>query len=340
MKTAGMYLNIIFVFVLLSLFGSCEKLLFEGDKASVDPFVNFDYLWGEIDKKYAYFELKRIDWDAVREEYRPRVYEGMTEDSLFNVLKEMIFELRDDHTNLASPFNVAVYNVALRGEDNYESRIIEKNYLKDDIYYTSGFVHGFLAGGEAGYIRYGSFLSQVTDDALDFILNRYADTRGIIIDVRENGGGIFLNVARILRRFVFSETLIGYNRTRNGPGRNDFSDYRPSYLYPSNSVQYDRPVVVLTDRGSYSATTFFALACKAIPQITLIGDTTGGGGGLPNGGQMPNGWTYRFSITQSLDVQKRNFAEDGVEPDIRMSLNWSDPDRDEILDAAIEELLP
>jgi C-terminal processing protease CtpA/Prc len=72
--------------------------------------------------------------------------------------------------------------------------------------------------------------------------------------------------------------------------------------------------------------------------VTLVGDTTGGGGGLPNGGQLPNGWNYRFSITQLVDLQGNNYAESGVPPDILASFNWSDLSRDEILDRAIEEL--
>ena len=339
MKNIIKYSYLILITLMMLSFISCEKLIFEGDKASVDPFENFDYLWSELDKKYAYFDLKEIDWDQVRNEYRSRLFRGMSEDSLFNVMKAMIFELRDDHSNLISPFNVAVYNVALRGDDNYDSRIVEKYYLGDNIYYTSSFIHGFLEDEKIGYIRYNSFLSPASDDALTFMMNRYANTQGLVLDLRENGGGNFLNIGKMLSRFVSSETLIGYNRTKNGPGRNDFSEYEPSYIYPSDGRQYERPVVVLIDRGSYSATTFFALACRALPNVTLMGDTTGGGGGLPNGGQLPNGWTYRFSITQSFDVMKRNFAEDGVPPDIKVSLDWNNRERDEILEAAIEELV-
>jgi C-terminal processing protease CtpA/Prc len=69
-----------------------------------------------------------------------------------------------------------------------------------------------------------------------------------------------------------------------------------------------------------------------------MGDTTGGGGGLPNGGQLPNGWTYRFSISQLLDLNGNNYAEDGVAPEIFESFNWSDLTKDEILDRAILEL--
>ena len=98
----------IFLFLtLILLFSSCEKLLFDENKASTDPFVNFDYLWNQIDQKYSYFEYKNIDWDQIRETYRAQIFEGMTDEQLFDVMGNMMDELRDDHSNLISPFNIS-----------------------------------------------------------------------------------------------------------------------------------------------------------------------------------------------------------------------------------------
>jgi hypothetical protein len=65
---------------------------------------------------------------------------------------------------------------------------------------------------------------------------------------------------------------------------------------------------------------------------------TGGGLGLPNGGQLPNGWTYRFSVTQTLDLQLNNSFEEGVPPDIYQLFDWNNLMKDEILERAIFEL--
>ncbi len=329
----------VYILFLILVSYSCQKILFEKDMASTDPFVNFDYMWNEVDSKYAYFELKNVDWDAVKLRYRPKLYKGMSEDSLFSVIGSMLNELRDDHTNLVSPFNVSRYNSYLRGQDNFEYRVIKDIYLKDGEYSTESFRHGFISGKEIGYVRYSSFTNTAGDGALDFIINRYRNTKGIILDLRENGGGSFTNIPKILSRFVKSETLVMYNRTRNGKGRDQFGPFEPFYIKPSDRLKFTiKPLIVLIDRGSYSATTFFALASKAIPNIILIGDKTGGGGGLPNGGQLPNGWTYRFSISQSFDLNKVNYSEEGVEPDIYAGFNWWDLKKDEILERAIDYL--
>lgn len=317
---------------------SCEKIFFEKDQASNDPFCNFEYLWNEVDKKYSYHDYKGVDWDAIGVKYKSMLYREMSEDSLFTVLATMLNELRDDHVNLVSPFNISSYEVYLEGPDNYNARTIRDNYLTD-FRSTGAFKHGFITNKKIGYIAYGSFLNEVDKESLDYILSRYKDTEGLIIDVRTNGGGNPANIAKILERFSKEKTLAGYNITRNGPGHNGFGPREPFFINVTSGVKYHKPIMILIDRGCYSACTFFAFACKKFPSITLVGDTTGGGGGLPNGGQLPNSWTYRFSISQLIDVDGNNYAEGGVAPDILVNFDWTDLSRDEILDKAINTIL-
>ncbi len=328
------YFRVLMVCTLLTTVSSCEKLLFEDDLGSIDPLTNFDHLWNEVDAKYSYFGLKGIDWDEVRTVYRPLINSGMHDEELFEVLAAMLNELRDDHVNLSAPFNTSRYNIALRNPPNYLARTVEEHYIPNGSL-TGGFFHDLLHGGEVGYIRYDSFTRTVARAHMDYMLLRFRNTKGIVLDLRENGGGALINVPAILEHFTNERRLVGFSKTRNGPGRNDFSEPAPFHINPSAGLRYLRPVVVLTDRGSYSATTFFALAAKSFPNVVLMGDTTGGGGGLPNGGQLPNGWRYRFSITQLLDPDFNNFAESGVPPHVTAAFDWNDLTRDEIIDAAV-----
>ncbi len=317
---------------------SCEKALFENDLASTNPKDNFEYLWNQCNEKYSYFDVKNIDWDVVKSEYVAKIYDEMSEDSLFNVLGAMLTELRDDHTNLISNFNVSTFRVDYLGQDNFDWRIIEDHYLNRDYYITGPFLHNFLDNKEIGYVRFPSFPGTVDADNLNFVLNRYKNTKGLILDIRENGGGAVTDIFEILSRFVERKTLVNYSRIKSGPGRNEFSEAEPVYVSPYSGIRYKNKIVVLVDRGTYSAGSFFSLATKALPNITLIGDTTGGGLGLPNGGQLPNGWTYRFSITQALTLDKNPDYENGVPPDIEALIDWSNLTTDEVLERAILEL--
>lgn len=326
-------------FISIGIFiSSCEKMIFEKDLASSDPFENFDYLWKECDEKYSFFNLKGIDWNIVKANYSPKLYQGMSDDSLFNVMGNMLNELRDDHTNLISHFNVSAYKVGLTAQDNFDWRVITDHYITKNYYISGPFSHNFLADGTIGYVRFPAFTGTVDANNLDFILSKYKDTKGLIVDLRENGGGALPDVYSILGRFVEAKTLIYYSRIKTGPGHDEFSKAQPAYVEPYEGVRYNKKVVFLVDRGTYSAGSFLSLATKALDNITLIGDTTGGGLGLPNGGQLPNGWRYRFSITQTLTLDQKPDYENGVPPDIKVSFDWNDLTKDEILDRAILEL--
>jgi C-terminal processing protease CtpA/Prc len=325
---------------LLILLSGCEMLIHSEDKASRDPQTNFEYLWREVDQKYSYFDVKDIDWDDVYNRYDRRIQPRMNDLDLFDVLGDMLTELRDDHANLITGFNVSFFGVDNLGPDNFDWRIITDNYLPGDYFISGPFVHDFIRNTDnrVGYIRFSSFTGNVGGN-LSFALSRFSNTDGIILDIRENGGGVVLDVYRLLSRFVDEETLVLYSRIKNGPGRNDFSEPEPAYVQPAPGTRYLRPVVVLTDRGTYSSGSFTALAVKAIPNMILMGDTTGGGLGLPNGGQLPNGWTYRFSVSQALDLQMNNEYENGVPPDIVQYMDLTDRSRDEVIDRAVDYIL-
>jgi hypothetical protein len=330
--------SVLWVSAVVIFLSSCEKLLFEDEHASTDPKVNFEYLWKECNDKYSYFELKNVDWDQVKAKYESKIVDGMSDDSLFEVLSGMLYELKDGHTGLFSYFNQSHLGANYLGQDNFDWRIIEDNYLFHEYYTTGPFLHNFIDKGQIGYIRFPKFTGTVRGPNLDFILEKYKDTKGLILDLRENMGGYTEDGFNILSRFVESKTLVAYSRIKSGPGHNEFSDPVPVYLTPGNGIHYTKKVAVLVDRGTYSAGSVTSLITKALPNVILIGDTTGGGLGKPGGGQLPNGWGYMLSISQALNLDKSPDYENGVPPDIYVLFNWNDLTKDEILERAIEEL--
>jgi len=326
------------ILLMLPLFAACQSVILDEDLESTNAKTNFDYLWKQCDEKYSYFDVKGIDWDAVKAKYSSKITNKTSDEELFQILGSMLSELKDDHTNLISYFDISRFGVKYLGQDNFDWRIIEDNYLPRDYKITGPFIHDFMANKKVGYIRFPSFTGTVDDNQLDFILNRYKNTEGLIIDLRENGGGAVTDIFTLLSRFIEKETTLYYSRIKTGKGHNDFSDPKPCKLKPYDGIRYKNKVMVLVDRGTYSAGSFTSLATKAIPNMILVGDTTGGGLGLPNGGQLPNGWTYRFSITQTLNLDKKPDWEKGVPADIKVLIDWKDRLHDEIIDRALLEI--
>ena len=321
---------------ILFLLTSCEKVFFDEEIKTTNATQNFEYLWNECNRKYAFFEYKKIDWNERYTFYKARINDNMSDEALFNELGAMLNDLRDGHVNLVSNFNVSGYTFNWKGINNINDRIVEEYYLKASRYTTGPFTHNFIDNGNIGYIRFKSFTGTVTDEQLDFMVNRYAATKGLIVDVRQNGGGAVTDMWKMVSHFIGEKTLCYRTYTKNGPGINDFSTPADAYAEPNGNT-FTKKIIVLTDRGTFSSGSHFALAMRNVPHAIIMGDTTGGGMGLPNGGQLPNGWTYRFSVTSTRDLDGANY-EDGVPPDIIKLINPSDIDKDAVIDAAIVEI--
>ena len=315
-------------------FFSCQETFLGKDPADT-PRNNFESLWKTIDEKYSFFAYKGIDWNQVYNKYSPKIDNSMSDIKLFNVFFDMLSELKDSHVNLFAPFNISRYEKQFIGSPvNYNDRIVYDNYLRSDYYITGPLKHQFLNSGSVGYVRYASFEDEVSG-SMDFVIDRFKNTTGIIIDVRSNGGGSVSNVFTLCSRFADQKRKIYTSFIKNGPGHEDFDGPNDVYISPSGA-NYTRKVCVLTNRGCYSATSFFVLAMRNFPNVTIVGDTTGGGLGAPTGAELPNGWGYRFSCSRTLSPEGENF-ENGIPPDV--VLNNSADDEKKGKDSIIEEAI-
>ncbi|MDR2627292.1 MAG: S41 family peptidase [Dysgonamonadaceae bacterium] len=302
--------NIACLLLLLIGLPACMKEEFDND-----PKGNFDALWQIIDEHYCFFESKNVDWDQVYRQYAPRVERNMSGEALFYLLWEMLEELRDGHVNLSASFDVMRYDKWYQDSlHNFNRDLLDTPpYLGRDYAVASGLKYKVL-DDNIGYIYYESFQSPIGEGNLDHVIKKFEGCHGIIIDIRDNGGGSLTNVDVLAARFLNEKTLTGYIRHKTGKGHNDFSEPYPRYLDPSQRLRYQKPVVVLTNRRCYSAANDFVNTMKALPNVHILGSTTGGGGGLPFSAELPNGWSVRFSASPMLDAAM-NHIEEGIAPD-------------------------
>ena len=260
-----------------------------------DPRGNFEALWSILDEHYCFFDSKNIDWDKVHDTYSRRISDRMTREELFIVCADMLAELRDGHVNLSAPFNTSYYRAWWSDyPQNFNKRLIEESYFNFNYRQSSGMMYGFLENN-IGYIYYESFSSPVGEGNLDHALNFLSTANGLIIDVRDNGGGSLTNVETFVARFIDRPTLVGYISHKTGPGHNDFSEpyaitYRPAQ---EGRVRWAKPIVVLTNRSTFSAANNFASVMKNLPGVTIVGSVTGGGSGVPFSSELPCGWGIR-----------------------------------------------
>ena len=104
---------------------------------------------------------------------------------------------------------------------------------------------------------------------------------------------------------------------------------------------WGKAVVVLTNRSTFSAANNFVSIMKYLPNVKIVGATTGGGSGMPYSSELPNGWWVRFSACSILDPHGK-VTEFGVEPSEGCAVDL-DPQaalqgRDTMIDFAINVL--
>ena len=309
---------LVYLVTLLPLFVSCV----DTDEQSDTPTGNFEALWQIIDEHYCFFDYKQheygLDWNAVYNKYKVRVSDHMTTEQLFEVLTDMLAELRDGHVNLGSPMDYGRYWAWHEAYPQNFSDTLERRYLGTDYKIAAGMKYRVL-DDNIGYIRYESFLQGVGEGNLDDCLTYLALCRGLIIDIRNNGGGELTIAEKLAGRFVQEKTLVSYMQHKTGKGHNDFSSLEPRYLEPSSNIRWHKPVCVLTNRSVFSAANDFAVIMHTLPNVKLVGDHTGGGSGMPMTNSLPNGWSVRYSACPMYDAKKQQ-TEFGIDPDIKAAL--------------------
>ena len=196
------------------LYTSCTKV----EDYDNTPTGNFEALWHIIDKNYCFFDYKAeeygLDWDAVYQKYKPRIDDRMSNAGLFEVLGDMLDELRDGHVNLYAAHDVARYWNFHEGYATNFSEEIQKNYLGTDYKIASSLRYTILPDN-IGYIYVSSFSNSIGEGNLDECLNALALCRGLIIDVRNNGGGFLTELCELLD-YLLPEGEIFVSVTENG----------------------------------------------------------------------------------------------------------------------------
>lgn len=322
---------------------------------SNDDMGNFEACWRAMDEHYCFFEEKGVDWNQVHAEFAPLFRDSVENDlDEFNLMAAMLATVRDGHVNLTAPFNMARYWQWYQDYPaNFDDELLKRYYLGKNYYIASGLSFGMLKDSVA-YVRYASFSSAVGETNLDYVLAMLRNAKGLILDIRDNGGGSLTNVPLLANRFCTEKTVYSFMRHKTGKGHHDFSQPEPLYLEPQKGrVRWDastQPVVVLQNRSCFSAANNFIAAMRSLDgtltqdsvgefhpkMIKTMGDRSGGGGGMPFSTVLPNGWVLRFSACPIDDHLKRS-VEEGIDPDFKVdmdSLSMFQDHKDDIIEAA------
>jgi len=322
----------------LLLLASCNHLFIDEQKPNTAQ-NNFDLLWQIFDERYCFFEEKKVDWNRMYDKHWSAVLRHGCDDNplsegLFNEMCFMLEELRDGHVCLDNGKNARTYsgwhtpypeNFSLSLIRTYRDSDRQTRVLNNQTTIS-------VLPESIGYIRCPSFSDKFNRDDLDKAMDKFKGVKGVIIDVRNNGGGLVSEAYMLASRFVREKTHVGYVRYKTGKGHNDFSDYYARYVEPEGANPFHGKVVVITNRKVYSAANLFVSMMSNLPKVCIMGDNTGGGGGTPISAELYNGWTVKLSTNPVFDINKRSI-ESGLKPHQSIEIG-KDAQKDNIIEAA------
>lgn len=340
-----------------------------------DPVHTFDTFFSTLRENYPFFRAKGVDWDAMRAKYRPQVRPDTTDDELFKTLSAMIEPLHDIHTQLAddtgkrrtlnfrpgTPYPTEKYLADVEAATRAQLPKKVHSYANGKIQYADLKQQGTKQRGTAqdiGYLRITGFIgfadgkkpdadadSAALDRALAdiFTAQRTRALRGLVIDLRFNGGGADALGTKIAARLT-DRTYTAYTKSaRNNPSDADgWTPGQPIRVHPAKGPRYTGPLTLLTGPLTISAGESFAQSLLArSPAPLRIGEATQGVFSDTMDRALPNGWTLTLPNEKYADADGRTYDGTGIPPTHHEPV-YAAADlaklRDPALDRAVREL--
>ena len=313
------------IFIIPLILSSCVKEEINYDNSNRG---NLEALWNILDQRYCFFDYKQqqigLDWDDVHRKYLNLVNEDMKPNQLFEILCNMVAEMQDGHVNLFAAYDLGRnWSFYEKYDKNYDEEVIERYLGKGNDYMIASSIKYRILEDNVAYLRCPTFDVKFGDGNLSAMFDFIKGCNGIILDVRGNGGGSLDAANKLAARFVNKKTLTGYVYHKTGKGHDDFSKPEPTHVEPADAIRWQKKVIILTNRETFSAANDFVKSMKVLDNVTVVGDTTGGGSGMPFNMELPNGWGARYSAVVFLDANKQH-TEFGIPPDINVSLKQED----------------
>lgn len=168
--------------------------------------------------------------------------------------------------------------------------------------------------GDIAYIRLNSFISQEATKEMRDALKDLSKANGLIIDLRDNPGGLLTNAIEISDMFL-KEGVIVSTVDRDG--------YIQSVNADDKSLS-DKPIVILANENSASASEIFSGALKDNQRAKIVGSKTFGKGLVQGINKLEDGSGVNVTIAKYLTPAKIDINQLGIKPDVEVKLTIDD----------------
>lgn len=315
------------------------------------PAATFAAMWTVMNAHYAFFDLHGVDWDA-RRAFAPQPGEAMSDAELFARMQSALSGLDDGHIQL------------LAGEMGFYTPAMPPGWMPDpplsrtalneiarqtmDMPLTAveqtGLQYGLRPDG-IGYLLitrmstepgFGQLGTEVAERAFAEVATALGDARAIILDIRYNPGGDDGTALAYASYFTDTPFVALTKRTRDGAG---WTDSVEAIVTPAPAdLRLTAPVLLLTSRLTGSGAEIFTMALRSRPQVTVMGEPTGGGLSDILGVTLPNGWQLGLSNQEYRTADGVLYEATGLPPDVAVPTDGAALARgeDPVLRAALD----
>jgi len=191
-----------------------------------------------------------------------------------------------------------------------------------------------------GYLQINNFEDPTIIRKFDSLYTEIAKTKGLIIDVRNNGGGDSWIGYHILSTLTDRETATSSSRilTYNPrTAKTEWFDDGAGTIRPDKKRLYTMPVMMLISARTFSAAEDFTVAFDCMKRGKLIGQATGGSTGQPFSFNLPGGGWARVCSKEDTYPDGKKFVGVGIQPDVAVDVKVNDilKGRDVVLENAL-----
>jgi hypothetical protein len=311
----------IIYFVLTILIFSCADMIVKTPDTNKNM-EDFEALWNRVNDVYPFLDLKKIDWDSIYTIYLPRV-KAARGDEFYPVLNDLLAELKDGHVYYHTDGGGEVY--PFYPQRHFKDRhayspFVVRSYFNSELIVTESesAEYGILPGN-IGYIFLSDFQENYLTVEFPGILDYLKNAIGLIIDIRQKRGGAFHNIEAVVTRFMTGPMdMPKYYRLGELVDLPQFQ--------PRGPFTYTNPVVVLINGSTFSAGEWTTEILKQLPNVTVVGDTTGGGGVASSNATQESVGEYQLPSGKIVYIGTEYFERYdgqliewlGVPPDIRV----------------------
>lgn len=234
-------------------------------------------------------------------------------------LSEVVSKIRGDE-------GTTVELTVLRGDDGeeYTATVTRKIVQTDTVYHE-------MKEGKIGYIQVTEFDDVTTDqykEALEDLENQ--GMKGLVVDLRNNPGGNVDTVTDMLDLMLPEGTTLSI-KDKQG---------KESVYESDDEHQFTKPLVVLVNENSASASEIFSGAIQTFGTGEVVGTTTYGKGVVQQIFDLKDGTSVKLTIAEYLIAGQFGINGKGVTPDVEVQYekDAQNPDRDNQLEKALEEV--